>query len=108
VTDSVRGMLGARLFNEYHWGRRRWVPMIQGRWQHEWADGTRLITSSFAGTPNVAFNVTGNTLGRDFGLFTVGTNLITSPRTSFWTAYDLQVASRYAANMGSAGMQYRW
>jgi autotransporter-associated beta strand protein len=108
ITNSVRGMLGARVFHEYHWGKRRWVPMLQARWQHEWGDGTRLVTSSFSGAPTVAFNTAGNTLGRDFGMFTAGSNLIVSPRTSIYAAYDLQTASRYTANMGSAGLQYRW
>jgi len=30
------------------------------------------------------------------------------PRTSLYGGYDLQIASGYAAHMGSASFQYRW
>jgi outer membrane autotransporter protein len=101
-------MLGARVFNDFVWNGLRFVPMAQGRWQRECGDGTHLVTSSFAGAPAVAFNTAGNTLGRDFGLFTLGSTMILNPRTSLYGGYDLQVASRYTANMGSAGLQVRW
>jgi uncharacterized protein with beta-barrel porin domain len=108
TTNSIRPMLGGRVFQEYYWHGLRWIPTAQGRWQRECGDGTHLVTSSFAGAPTVAFNTAGNTLGRDFGLFSLGTNVILNSRTSLYGGYDLQVASRYAANMGTAGFQYRW
>ncbi len=108
ITNSVRGSAGARLSWLGSIGNVRVIPVVHGRYQREWGDGTRLVTSSFTGAPTVAFNTTGNTLGRDFGLFGLGLTAMITPRTSLYGGYDLQVASRYAANMGSAGFQFRW
>jgi outer membrane autotransporter protein len=107
-TNSVRGSVGTRLFCTRRYGSVLVMPVASARYQREWGDGTRLITSSFAGAPTVAFNTAGNDLGRDFGLFGLGTNIILNPRTSLYAGYDLQVAQRYTANMGSGGLQYRW
>ncbi len=108
TTNSIRPMLGGRVYQEHIWRGLRWIPTAQARWQRECGDGTHLVTSSFAGAPTVAFNTAGNTLGRDFGLFSLGTNVILNSHTSLYGGYDLQVASRYTANMGSAGFQFRW
>jgi uncharacterized protein with beta-barrel porin domain len=107
-TNSVRGSVGSRVFCTRRYGSVLVMPVASARYQREWGDGTRLITSSFAGAPTVAFNTAGNDLGRDFGLFGLGTNIILNPRTSLYAGYDLQVAQRYTANMGSGGLQYRW
>jgi outer membrane lipase/esterase len=106
--NSVRGSVGCRVYQEYSWKTVRLIPVAQARYQHEWADGTQLITSSFSGAPTASFVTAGNTLGRNFGLFGLGSNAVLSPRASLYAGYDLQVASGYLAHMGSANFQYRW
>jgi outer membrane autotransporter protein len=106
--NSVRGSVGCRIYQEYSWKTVQLIPVAQARYQREWADGTQLITSSFSGAPTASFVTAGNTLGRNFGLFGLGSNAVFSPRASFYGGYDLQVASGYLAHMGSASFQYRW
>jgi outer membrane autotransporter protein len=84
------------------------IPLAAARYQREWGSGTQLISSSFAGAPTVSFNTAGNSLGRDFGLFTLGANAILSDRSSLYGAVDSQVSQNYTAVMGSGGFQYRW
>jgi outer membrane autotransporter protein len=106
--SSIRGSLGCRVYQEYSWKNVRLIPVAQARYQREWGDGTQLITSSFTGAPTASFVTAGNTLGRNFGLFGLGSNAVLSPRASLYAGYDLQVASGYLAHMGSASFQYRW
>ena len=101
-TNSVRGSIGTRLFCQRRYGNKIVMPVASARYQREWGDGTRLITSSFAGAPTVAFNTAGNDLGRDFGLFGLGANVILSSRTTLYAGYDLQVAQRYTATWEAA------
>ena len=56
----------------------RFIPSISARYQREWGNGTQLISSSFAGAPTVGFATAGNNLGRDFGLFSLGTTAMLS------------------------------
>ena len=78
--NSVRGSVGCRIYQEYGWKTVQLIPVAQARYQREWADGTQLITSSFAGAPTASFVTAGNTLGRNFGLFGLGSNAVLSPR----------------------------
>jgi autotransporter-associated beta strand protein len=106
--NSVRGNFGGRLYSETTWRGLRVIPSISARYQHEWGNGTQLISSSFAGAPTTSFVTAGNYLGRDFGLFTLGATAFLSERSSLYGAVDTQVSSNYNAVIGSGGFQYRW
>lgn len=106
--NSVRGSAGARLYRQTTLFGIPFIPSASGRYQHEWGDGTQVISSSFAGAPTVSFNTAGNNLGRDFGLFTLGGSAILSEHCSLYGAVDNQVSRNYAAVIGSGGFQYRW
>lgn len=107
-TNSVRSALGARVSTERRWGNTIFVPTATARYLYEFASGTSLITSSFVGAPTVAFTTSGNSLGRNLGWFSLGLTLLIGERTSVYAGYDLQVADRYVAHMGSGTFQYRW
>jgi uncharacterized protein with beta-barrel porin domain len=106
--NSVRGNFGARLYSERVWRGLRVIPSISARYQHEWGNGTQLISSSFAGAPTTSFVTAGNYLGRDFGLFTLSSTALLSEQASLYGALDCQVSSNYNAVIGSGGFQYRW
>ena len=106
--SSVRGSFGCRVYQEYAWNAISLIPVAQARYQRELGDGTQLVTSSFSGAPTTSFVTAGNTLGRNFGLFGLGSNAVLGPRTALYGGYELQVANGYAAHMGSASFQYRW
>ena len=106
--NSARGSVGCRVYQAYAWNGISLIPVGHARYQREWGDGTHLITSSLSGTPTTSFVTAGNFLGRNFGLFGLGTNAVLGPRTALYGGYELQVANGYAAHMGSASFQYRW
>ncbi len=106
--NSVRGSVGARLYRETTLFGIPFIPSASARYQHEWGNGTQIISSSLAGAPTVSFNTAGNYLGRDFGLFTLGGSALLSERSSLYGAVDNQISHNYAAVMGSGGFQYRW
>jgi outer membrane autotransporter protein len=107
-TNSVRSNLGARLYTERRWGSMTLVPTATARYLHEFASATNLITSSFVGGPTAVFTTPGNSLGRNFGWFSLGSTLLVSEHTSLYAGYDFQIADRYVAHMGSGTLQYRW
>src|SRR5262249_44639061 len=47
-TNSIRGSVGARLYQERRWRNLTYIPTLTGRYQHEFGNGTNLITSSLA------------------------------------------------------------
>lgn len=106
--NSFRGSFGARLYHELTCRGIRFIPSATARYQHEWGDGTQLISSSFAGAPTLAFSTAGNYLGRDFGLFSLGTSALLSDRSSLYASLNSQVSPSYAAIMGSGGFQHCW
>lgn len=108
IVNSIRGNVGARIYHETSWNDVRVIPMLSARYQHEFGDGTQLITSSFAGAPTSQFVVAGNSIGRDFGLITLSATAYVTPRLSIFGSVDTQFASRYAAVIGAGGLQYCW
>ena len=108
IINSLRSNVGARLYHETTWGGILVVPSIAARYQHEWGNGTELVTSSFSGAPTAQFAVSGNHTGRDFGLFTLGANAYITSSFSLFGSVDTQVASGYSAVIGSGGVQYTW
>ena len=108
TVNSVRSSIGGRVYHEATWGNVLMVPALAARYQHEWGDGTQLVTSSFSGAPTVQFVTAGNRTGRDFGLFTLSTTAYLTPRFLLYGSVDAQVATNYAAVIGSGGLQYSW
>ena len=108
IINSVRSSFGGRLYHETTWGGILVVPSLAARYQHEWGNGTQLITSSFSGAPTAQFVVSGNHTGRDFGLFTLGATANVTDRFSLYGTIDTQVASGYTALIGAGGLQYQW
>ena len=108
IINSVRSSFGGRLYHETTWGGILVVPSLAARYQHEWGNGTQLITSSFSGAPTAQFVVSGNHTGRDFGLFTLGATAYVTDRFSLYGTIDTQVASGYTALIGAGGLQYQW
>ena len=108
IINSVRSNFGARLYHETTWRGILVVPSLAARYQHEWGNGTQLVTSSFSGAPTVQFVTAGNHTGRDFGLFTLGANAYITNAFSLYGTVDTQVASGYSALIGSGGLQYQW
>jgi uncharacterized protein with beta-barrel porin domain len=106
--NSVRGAFGGRIYSETIWHGVCVIPAASARYQHEWGSGAQLISSSFAGAPTTSFVTTGNYLGRDFGLFTLGATALLSERASLYGSVDNQVSANYNAVLGSGGFQYRW
>lgn len=108
IINSLRGSVGARIYHETTWNDVRVIPMLAARYQHEFGDGTQLVSSSFAGAPTSQFVVAGNSTGRDFGLITLSTTAYLTPRLSIFGSVDTQFASRYSAVIGAGGLQYTW
>jgi fibronectin-binding autotransporter adhesin len=108
IINSVRSSFGGRLYHETTWGKILFVPTLAARYQHEWGNGTQLVTSSFSGAPTVQFVTSGNHTGRDFGLFTLGATAYVTNSFSVYGMVDTQVASGYSALIGSGGLQYAW
>ena len=108
IINSVRNSFGARVYHETMWGQTLVVPSLSARYQHEWGNGTQLISSSFSGAPTLQFATSGNHTGRDFGLFTVGATAYLTPRFSLFGSVDTQVALNYTALIGAGGLQYSW
>ena len=70
IVNSIRNGIGVWVTQEAMWGNvpwwsRHWRP---GNVQHEWGNGTQVVTSSFSGAPTVQFATSGNHTGRNFGL----------------------------------------
>ncbi len=108
TVDSVRNGIGARLSTETMWSNVLVVPTLSAQYQHEWGNGTQLISSSFSGVPTAQFITTGDRTGRDFGLFTLNATAYLTERFSLYGTVNAQVASRYHAIIGSGGFQYSW
>jgi outer membrane autotransporter protein len=106
--NSVRSNFGARIYQEVTWFGVRFVPTASARYQREWADGTQLLSSSFAGAPTTSFATGGTSLGRNFGLFTLGATTLLTDNASLYGAIDTQIAAHYNAVIGSGGFQYQW
>jgi len=106
--NSVRSSFGARVNAQSVVGDTLIVPTIAARYQHEWGNGTNLITSSFSGAPTAAFSTNGNRTGRDFGLFTLGATAFLNEQVSIFGSVDAQVASGFFGVIGSGGIQYLW
>jgi outer membrane autotransporter protein len=108
IINSVRNSIGARVYHETMWGQTLVIPSLSARYQHEWGNGTQLISSSFSGAPTLQFTTAGNHTGRDFGLFTLGATAYLTPRFNLYGSVDTQVALNYSAIIGSGGIQYSW
>ncbi|WP_010584395.1 autotransporter outer membrane beta-barrel domain-containing protein [Schlesneria paludicola] len=106
--SSVRNNFGVRAYQEATWGNTLVIPSISASYQHEWGNGTQLVTSSLAGAPTVQFTTAGTKVGRDFGLFTLGGTAFLTDNLSVYGLVDAQVASNYFAVIGSGGVQYAW
>lgn len=106
--SSVRNNFGVRAYQEAMWGNTLVIPSISASYQHEWGNGTQLVTSSLAGAPTVQFTTAGTKVGRDFGLFTLGGTAFLTENVSVYGLVDAQVASNYFAVIGSGGVQYAW
>ena len=108
IINSVRNSVGARIYHEAMWGRTLVIPALSARYQHEWGNGTQLVSSSFSGAPTLQFMSAGNRTGRDFGLFTLSATAFLTPHFNLFGALDTQVATNYTAVIGSGGIQYSW
>jgi outer membrane autotransporter protein len=106
--NSLRSSVGARLATQRQWGNTILIPSATARYLHEFQGATNFITSSFVGAPNVVFATQGNSPGTNLGWFSLGATILLGERTSLYGGYDLQVAERYIAHMGSGTLQYRW
>lgn len=106
--NSIRNTFGARLSRETVIRNVLVVPTLAARYQHEWGNGTQLISSSFSGVPTVQFATSGTQTGRNFGLITLGATAYLTERFSVYGLVDTQFASKYSAVMGSGGIQYSW
>ncbi|WP_397570085.1 autotransporter domain-containing protein [Schlesneria sp. T3-172] len=106
--NSVRNSFGARVYDERMWGDVLFVPSFAASYQHEWGNGTQMVSSSFAGAPTVQFATAGNSTGRDFGLLSLNGTAYFTDRFSVYAAVDGQFATRYSAVIGSGGLQYSW
>lgn len=108
IVSSVRNGVGVRLFGETTWRDILLTPMFVAHYQHEWGNGTSLMTTSYSGIPTAQFSVAGTQTGRDFGLFSIGTTASINDRFSLFGSIDAQVASGYSAVIGSGGFKYSW
>jgi autotransporter-associated beta strand protein len=108
IINSVRNSFGGRVYCETTWGNVVVIPALSARYQHEWGNGTQLVSSAFSGAPTSQFVISGNHTGRDFGLFTLSTMAYLTPRLNLFGAIDTQVATGYSAVIGSGGLQYSW
>ena len=108
IVNSVRTSFGGRVYHETTIGRVLVVPSLSARYQHEWGNGTQLISSSFSGAPTLQFVTSGSQIGRDFGLFTLGATAYMTTNFSVYGSVDAQVATNYAAVIGAGGLQYSW
>lgn len=106
--SSLRNTFGARISRETMIRNTLVIPTLAARYQHEWGDGTQLISSSFSGVPTVQFATSGAQTGRNFGLITLGATAYFTERFSVYGLVDTQFASKYSAVMGSGGLQYSW
>jgi outer membrane autotransporter protein len=108
IVSSVRNGFGARVYHETTWRNVLVIPTASARYQHEWGNGTPVITSSLAGAPLTPFAIKGNHTGRDFGLLSAGATAYLTEQFSVYSMLDAQFASSYFAVIGSAGFQYSW
>ena len=108
TVSSLRNSFGARVYDERMWGSVLVIPSFAASYQHEWGDGTQVVSSSFAGAPTVQFATLGNSTGRDFGLLSLNGTAYFTDRLSLYAAVDTQFAARYSAVIGSGGVQYSW
>ena len=108
TVNSIRSSLGVRYTTELSQGSVRYVPQAAARYQHEFGNGTQLLTSSFQGAPAIAYATAAANTGNDFGLFTLGGTAILSDRHTLYANVDAQIAANYRAIIGSAGFQFSW
>ena len=108
TVNSLRNAIGARVYHEAMWGNVLVIPSLSARYQHEWGNGTQLISSSFSGAPTAQFVTSGNHTGRDFGLVTLSATAYVTDRFSVYAMVDTQFASSLFALIGSGGIQYSW
>ena len=108
IVNSVRNSVGARMYSEAMWGNVLVIPSISARYQHEWGNGTSLVSSSLSKRMTAQFTTSGNHTGRDFGLLTLSGTAYLTDHFSIYTMVDTQFASNFFALIGSGGIQYSW
>ena len=107
--QSLRSALGFHASFDGKVGRAIIRPEVRAAWQHEFADTSYSLTSSFATLGGSAFTVTGPATGRDSLLVTAGFNILWNERFSTYAFYDGELLRRnFISNNISVGCRYRF
>ncbi len=108
--DSLRTNLGARLdFARSTRSGAIFSPYLQASWMSELLDGSRVMSAQFTGAPGSnSFQVYGNGLGRNYGVFGTGVNYMPTDGVQLFLGYDAQVGRWYSLHSGMGGVQFQW
>lgn len=106
---SLRSELGARLSLNMFPGTQQLKIVVNGNWSHEFLDDINGKTHfSYVGNSNASYYLTGNSLGRDWGLIGGGIDWIPVPALVIFANYDY-VKNKYVSfNNAYLGARVRW
>jgi outer membrane autotransporter protein len=84
-------------------------PEVRASWQHEFADTSYSLTSTFATLGGSAFTVAGPSTGRDSLLVGAGFSILWNDRFSTYAYYDGELLrTNYSSNSVSVGFRLRF
>ena len=107
--DSSRSAVGFHASYEMKVGSAIVRPEAVVSWQHEFADTSYSLTSTFATLGGNPFTVAGPSTGRDSMLIRAGVNVQWSPRLSTFAYYDGELLRKnYSSNNVSLGVRWRF
>ena len=108
--NSLRSNLGVRLARQIC-RVRRGDFYLSGNvsWMYEFLDADCAMTSHLLATGNPStFDVTGNSLGRNWAVVGAGMDWRLRHNLSLFGSYNLQVNSRQTFNIGTVGARVQW
>jgi outer membrane autotransporter protein len=107
--DSLRTALGVKASYDVKVAGRIIRPEVRAAWQHEFADTSYSLTSSFATLGGSAFTVAGPSTGRDSLLVSAGFSIQWNSRFSTYAFYDGELLrTNYSSNNVSVGCRWRF
>lgn len=107
---SLRGQVGGRIALDMYPGEQQLRIVFNAAYIHEFLDGIYGKTRvSFLGLPSApAFDIYGNSLGRDWAVLGLGGEWAPIPALDLFARGDY-ILNKYTRNPGgSAGLKYRW
>lgn len=109
TTTSMRSVLGTELSGtiDMAW-REKLALQLRLGWAHEYADTSRPVTASFAGTPGIGYTIYGAAPQRDAAVIGFAANTAVTSNASFYLRYDGEIGGGTGSHVLSAGFRMTW